>query len=1320
MARRPLGWKVVEHVSHKKFSNGGVIVVEDDPDVIHVDNSSDLALSTSLNDLEIAALHIDGQSIDVDAPPDIIDVVDEMSMQVLSKVNRYTFVKSSHTAKEMTWHATGKCTKPGLQHVAVILTTYNMPPWLCMKESSFMLTLLIPGPKSPIKDIDVYLRPSIDDLKVLWALKGVKTIDVATGQKFNMRAVVLWTINDFPARSSLSGWSGQGYKACPTCNEDTPSIRGKIVKPQAAYSFTPENRKKFCQYIKGVKLPDGFGSCFKHKVTDNDTNITGLKSHDCHIMMQRLLPYGLQNYLPDNIAKPIIELSSLFKQLCSATLMEDDMLKASVKVVEILCELERIYPPAFFDIMIHLPIHLALEALEGGPIHPRWMFPFERFMKKLKGYVRNKAKPEGSIAEGYVAEEALTLSSHYFRDVTTKFNRLERNVDPPPPTCQFQAFRSVCNTIGLRSFPPFGAKEFNKARWYVLHNSPEIDTYRAQFQSLFPEKNMLEEFTGWFRTLICERHANNLQDPEVSTTSELFALANGPSRTPMSVNACVVDGVRYVVQSRDERRTTQNSGICAPGPDGEMSYGQLQEILEFKYLSFAYRCESIEVDAPPDIIDVPGEDDDISDDEDPLPHDLADSDVEDLINDDDGVEKMADVARAHGGDGGGEDPSRPPPPSFGCAGCFVNRGKGKRKPNLGGVKAGRKTRERTRNQVLKDAVAANKGRPIEIGFEDRADNTVVPTGPYSTQWGNYFGEMIRSIPLYYPSWQKVPAGDKARLMATLGSTYNLEPHMRSERWPRIEGYIQAQFGKSYNTNKATLKREHWIRDPETGAYDLDRIRRGKPDEYTDDEWEKYINFWNDPANAQRAETNRLNRSKSTVVSRHGSRSIPLTRHLMKQASATQEEPSEIDTFYRLHTVNGVFQDPEALRMYDRMRELEATGEHTTAEINAMVRGGKLRGHIPGVGPVLPGYVRSRLSYSAPVDRSNDVDFMMSLMRSDDRFADAFARYDSGGASGSGGSRARDSEGGEDGDDTGREDGGDDTIVAAYKKNLQTFPQRHVAGERFVIELTPSMFPQRHVAGDRFPQRHVAGEGVRMLLGKGLITVVKLLIQSDDKLSTSVSCKKQNINRNIVNLASADAGYKAKAIVGGSTNSDTEGQQQVLRANVLQCLTQLDATCNSDTGDCQTDNELLMNYSCPHPFGLHGIYHTNIEKATILQTTSTSFDSAPVTITTTTIGVFPSNISGFSPATCHWGNLSLAKCRWGIVAGESSSGIQSPAIIPSEDVGPTHFSVKQLVPRRQTFPQRHVAGESLGLIKTVNLIMKYPQRHVAGERFLKNI
>nr|GFA34211.1 hypothetical protein [Tanacetum cinerariifolium] len=169
--------------------------------------------------------------------------------------------------------------------------------------------------------------------------------------------------------------------------------------------------------------------------------------------MQRLLLYGLQQYLPDEVVKPIIELCSFFKPICSATLMEDAILKAHSKVVDILCNLELIYPPTFFDIMIHLVIHLPLEALEGGPIRPRWMFPFERFMKKLKGY-----------------------------DVTTKFNCPDRNVDPPLPTCQFQVFRSLCTSIGLRSVIRFGAQELKKVIWYVLHNSPEIDTYRSQFK----------------------------------------------------------------------------------------------------------------------------------------------------------------------------------------------------------------------------------------------------------------------------------------------------------------------------------------------------------------------------------------------------------------------------------------------------------------------------------------------------------------------------------------------------------------------------------------------------------------------------------------------------------------------------------------------------------------------------------------------------------------------------------------------------------------------------------------------------------------------
>ena len=106
----------------------------------------------------------------------------------------------------------------------VVLTAYNLPPWLCLKAPYLMLTLLIPRSSSLAKDVDVFLRPLIDELKQLRD-EGVVVKDAISGKNFKLHAALLWTVNDFPARSNLSGWSGQGYKACPTCNDDTPSVR---------------------------------------------------------------------------------------------------------------------------------------------------------------------------------------------------------------------------------------------------------------------------------------------------------------------------------------------------------------------------------------------------------------------------------------------------------------------------------------------------------------------------------------------------------------------------------------------------------------------------------------------------------------------------------------------------------------------------------------------------------------------------------------------------------------------------------------------------------------------------------------------------------------------------------------------------------------------------------------------------------------------------------------------------------------------------------------------------------------------------------------
>ncbi|GKF97047.1 hypothetical protein Tco_0292868, partial [Tanacetum coccineum] len=115
----------------------------------------------------------------------------------------------------------------------------------------------------------------------------------------------------------------------------------------------------------------------------------------------------------------------------------------------------------------------------------------------------------------------------------------------------------------------------------------------------------------------------------------------------------------------------------------------------------------------------------------------------------------ADVARDHGDDGG--DDNRPPPYQIptGCGGCLGNRGKGTRKPNFGRRKVGRlHTRQETRNLGLKK-ITDDKG-PVLIWFEWDDKKTRMPLGDHASHWSNYFGDLIREMPLYYPSCQTVP------------------------------------------------------------------------------------------------------------------------------------------------------------------------------------------------------------------------------------------------------------------------------------------------------------------------------------------------------------------------------------------------------------------------------------------------------------------------------------------------------------------------------------------------------------------------------------
>ncbi|KAL8093660.1 hypothetical protein AgCh_035519 [Apium graveolens] len=65
------------------------------------------------------------------------------------------------------------------------------------------------------------------------------------------------------------------------------------------------------------------------------------------------------------------------------------------------------------------------QVLQGGPVHSRWMFETERHMGLYKRYVRNMARPDSSIAEAYIVDEAVSFWSRYVSNIETRYTRPE-------------------------------------------------------------------------------------------------------------------------------------------------------------------------------------------------------------------------------------------------------------------------------------------------------------------------------------------------------------------------------------------------------------------------------------------------------------------------------------------------------------------------------------------------------------------------------------------------------------------------------------------------------------------------------------------------------------------------------------------------------------------------------------------------------------------------------------------------------------------------------------------------------------------------------
>lgn len=159
---------------------------------------------------------------------------------------------------------------------------------------------------------------------------------------------------------------------------------------------------------------------------------------------------NLNNYEMENL---IVGIGTFFRDLCTRTLTEDVITQLGQNIPVVLCNLEKYFPPAFFDVMEHLPIHLPHEAELGGPVHFRWMYPFERFMGHLKGKAKNLARVEGSIVAGSLTEETTHFTSYYFASNVRTKKRATRRYDDGGVgrTYPVQGVPDIFTSIGRQS-----------------------------------------------------------------------------------------------------------------------------------------------------------------------------------------------------------------------------------------------------------------------------------------------------------------------------------------------------------------------------------------------------------------------------------------------------------------------------------------------------------------------------------------------------------------------------------------------------------------------------------------------------------------------------------------------------------------------------------------------------------------------------------------------------------------------------------------------------------------------------------------------------
>ncbi|KAK6780272.1 hypothetical protein RDI58_022456 [Solanum bulbocastanum] len=367
------------------------------------------------------------------------------------------------------------------------------------------------------------------------------------------------------------------------------SANNKLLKPKASYSFTMELKRKICEWVKSLKMPDGYASNLGKRADIERGILHGMKSHDCHVFMEQLLPIAFCG-LPENIWKSMAEISLFFKDLCSSTLRVENLVWMAKNIVVISNKLEKILPPGFFDVMEHLPIHLVHEALLGGPVQYRRMYPFERSIGKSKRGIKNKHRVEGCMVQVYLAKERSHFCSYYFDDhVSCLRNRPNRHDDTGnDPTVQsLSIFNQPGKGSKKRTLRKLTEKEKKSVELHVLLNCPEVQPFLDYFVSQYGHDQVFPSSITWYTNWV-------YNSKNAATFDKFFKDISWGPIIVHTMHQYNVNDFKFATEKYSKNKKTNNSGVWVKGDDGNQNenvdyFGVLHEILELEYSGWSIK-----------------------------------------------------------------------------------------------------------------------------------------------------------------------------------------------------------------------------------------------------------------------------------------------------------------------------------------------------------------------------------------------------------------------------------------------------------------------------------------------------------------------------------------------------------------------------------------------------------------------------------------------------------------------------------------------------------------------------------------------------------